>query len=121
MMVTMLAALIALATGTVQQAPANKGSDATFYRSEKRFGIATPEKGRNTCSWAFDGSCDDGGTGSEYSMCAPGTDKADCGDNSCSAARDGDCDDGGWGAEYSVCSIGSDCADCGSRSLSYPR
>ena len=69
----MLAALIALTTGTVQQAPANKGADATFYRSEKRFGIATPEKGRNTCSWAFDGSCDDGGTGSEYSMCAPGT------------------------------------------------
>lgn len=34
----------------------------------------------NTCHFAFDGLCDDGGPGSDYSCCALGTDCADCGD-----------------------------------------
>lgn len=33
----------------------------------------------NTCTYAFDGECDDGGWGSEYSLCSIGTDCGDCG------------------------------------------
>lgn len=33
----------------------------------------------NTCTWANDGVCDDGGPGSEYSVCGLGTDCGDCG------------------------------------------
>jgi hypothetical protein len=32
----------------------------------------------NTCAQASDGDCDDGGIGSEFAMCAAGTDCADC-------------------------------------------
>jgi len=32
-----------------------------------------------TCEWASDGDCDDGGLGTEYSSCAIGTDCTDCG------------------------------------------
>ena len=33
----------------------------------------------DTCIYAFDGTCDDGGSGSEYDVCAYGTDCSDCG------------------------------------------
>ena len=33
----------------------------------------------NTCEWANDGDCDDGGPGSDYDLCEYGTDCADCG------------------------------------------
>lgn len=33
----------------------------------------------NTCTYAYDGACDDGGSGSSYSVCSYGTDCADCG------------------------------------------
>ncbi|MCL4718691.1 MAG: hypothetical protein KJ057_09490 [Phycisphaerae bacterium] len=33
----------------------------------------------NTCRFAFDGECDDGGTGATNSLCAYGSDLADCG------------------------------------------
>ena len=33
----------------------------------------------NTCEWARDGECDDGGEGSDYSVCDYGTDCSDCG------------------------------------------
>ncbi len=33
----------------------------------------------DTCDWAGDGVCDDGGPGAEYDVCAYGTDCADCG------------------------------------------
>jgi hypothetical protein len=34
----------------------------------------------NTCDYAFDGECDDGGSGSgSIVACSPGTDCADCG------------------------------------------
>lgn len=33
----------------------------------------------NTCRYADDGDCDDGGPGSDYSFCELGTDCADCG------------------------------------------
>jgi hypothetical protein len=33
----------------------------------------------NTCSYAYDGDCDDGGPGSDFNLCPYGTDCADCG------------------------------------------
>lgn len=33
----------------------------------------------NTCSYAYDGVCDDGGAGSSYNVCDYGSDCADCG------------------------------------------
>jgi hypothetical protein len=33
----------------------------------------------NTCIYAFDGDCDDGGPNSDYSFCDLGTDCGDCG------------------------------------------
>lgn len=33
----------------------------------------------NSCGYAYDGECDDGGPGADYSLCALGTDCADCG------------------------------------------
>ena len=58
----------------------------------------------NFCVHSRDGDCDDGGPGSEYSLCSPGTDCADCGrcSNTCAHRFDGDCDDGGFGSEYGV-------------------
>jgi hypothetical protein len=72
----------------------------------------------DTCSWASDGACDDGGTNSSYSVCSFGTDCADCGSRSpcedtCSYANDGTCDDDELGTGFS-CDRGTDCADCGS-------
>jgi hypothetical protein len=97
----------------------------------------------NTCGTAFDGECDDGGLGSEYDICALGTDCADCGarggeadadlfagcggseaeadeevevcENTCRFAYDGECDEdrGGPGATRPLCPLGSDCRDCG--------
>ena len=36
----------------------------------------------NTCNYAYDGDCDDGGPGNEYNFCALGTDCYDCGPRS---------------------------------------
>lgn len=44
----------------------------------------------NTCRYAFDGECDDGGPGSMYSICDLGTDCNDCGPRG-----------GGYGDSYS--------------------
>ena len=72
--------------------------------------------------YSSDGDCDDGGPGSEYSVCALGTDCTDCGarsvltgcENSCTYANDGTCDDGGGGSPQ-FCELGTDCFDCGDR------
>jgi hypothetical protein len=83
----------------------------------------------DTCEWAADGWCDDGGPGSDYYVCEYGTDCADCGprddageppsgpgcEDTCEWAADGWCDDGGPGSDYYVCEYGTDCADCGPR------
>ncbi|HUU85220.1 MAG TPA: C1 family peptidase, partial [Phycisphaerae bacterium] len=88
----------------------------------------------NTCFFAFDGECDDGGAGSVYAVCDHGTDCYDCGvrdadvddgdigtgglcTDDCAYAFDGECDDGGPGSMYSVCEYGTDCTDCGPRSF----
>ncbi len=67
----------------------------------------------NTCEFAFDGDCDDGGPGSDFSSCELGTDCADCG------ARDvdeqpepPDCsDDGICNAECPIDPADPDCGD----------
>ena len=79
----------------------------------------------NSCTWAYDGACDEG----LFGLCSNGTDCSDCGDcpdggssgggecsNTCVTAYDGDCDDGRPGADYSICDYGTDCADCGGGS-----
>ena len=51
----------------------------------------------NSCFWAFDGVCDDGGTGAVYDDCNYGTDCADCGSRGRSpitCQSGSDCDDG---------------------------
>jgi len=85
----------------------------------------------NTCNYASDNDCDDSGPGSEYSMCALGTDCVDCGprggggggtgngcSDTCYHASDNDCDDGGSGSEYGLCDVCTDCDDCGPRPAS---
>lgn len=80
----------------------------------------------DSCSYAGDGECDDGGEGSDYNVCDFGSDCSDCGTreapdgdagclNTCRFAGDDECDDGGEGSDYSVCAYGTDCMDCGSR------
>ena len=58
----------------------------------------------NECSYAFDGSCDDGGDAARYSLCVFNSDCKDCGvrihsdkdvcHEGCLHASDGACDDG---------------------------
>eukprot|EP00966_Prymnesium_polylepis_P123316 2851238-Prymnesium_polylepis.3 len=95
---------------------------------------------RSLCDYIDDGDCDDGGPGSEYSMCDYGHDCNDCKGrapaapplaappprrpllnyvcrNSCRYIDDGDCDDGGPGSEHSACNYGYDCNDCGDRGV----
>jgi len=93
------------------------------------------------CYYSSDNDCDDGGAGSEYSICNLGNDCHDCGARyvdsrsspppppftfttvcaeSCYYSSDNDCDDGGAGSEYSICSIGNDCIDCGARQVVAP-
>jgi len=79
----------------------------------------------NTCMFAYDGECDDGGPDADWSVCDFGTDCADCGprelvtgglcDDTCYFAADGWCDDGGPGADFDLCALGTDCTDCGPR------
>jgi hypothetical protein len=83
----------------------------------------------NTCMWANDDTCDDGGDGPAWHLCAYGTDCSDCGpraicEDTCLYSADAECDDGftpaldgeaGESADTNLCTAGSDCSDCGSR------
>ena len=83
----------------------------------------------DSCQFAGDGECDDGGPGAMYADCDFGSDCTDCGPrdagsepvggdictNACRFAFDGECDDGGPGSDYAVCGFGTDCDDCGVR------
>ncbi|MEM9187743.1 MAG: hypothetical protein AAGF12_01105 [Myxococcota bacterium] len=103
----------------------------------------TPSASANctdTCSYAGDGECDDGGPDSQYDVCGLGTDCMDCGprtdsgtpvggtrpptsgtcDDSCHWARDGVCDDGRPGAVSASCAPGTDCTDCQNTGASAP-
>ena len=54
----------------------------------------------NTCGYAYDGDCDDGQPGSDYSICACGTDCSDCGSRaSCDTSGTND-----WGTGNGWCS-----------------
>ena len=46
----------------------------------------------NECEYAHDGDCDDGGPGSDYSLCEYGTDCADCGPRPADREEAGDSD-----------------------------
>jgi len=69
----------------------------------------------NTCQYASDDVCDDGGLGSTLSYCDYGSDCFDCDkrpetelacSNTCITANDGVC-------QNYDCEFGTDCADCG--------
>ena len=48
-------------------------------KKTNNIGTKSREKCENSCAYANDGSCDDGGEGAEYSSCELGTDCSDCG------------------------------------------
>ncbi|MGF1465163.1 MAG: hypothetical protein ACFCGT_03430 [Sandaracinaceae bacterium] len=88
-------------------------------------GGATGEICRNGCAFRNDGDCDDGAAGSDFSLCAYGSDCDDCGPrpagsgegctNTCASSGDGECDDGGRDSLFDICPLGTDCDDCGPR------
>jgi len=72
----------------------------------------------NTCPGVtFDHDCDDGGTGSEFALCALGTDCADCGDRGqgcncyCDTRCFFHCNDGWWRSDH--CDDGNFLTNCG--------
>ena len=67
----------------------------------------------NSCPWASDGECDDGEPGSEYNVCACGTDCADCGNRECPAENTDACPAtcGGESCDFWVEHYGKSCAD----------
>ena len=59
-----------------------KGSSGSCYSWTTECKPASSAAGckcTNTCTYANDGSCDDGGAGKDYSLCPLGSDCADCG------------------------------------------
>lgn len=76
---------------------------------------ATEEKCSNTCQYAHDGECDDGGPGSSYSLCDCGTDCADCGTREVS---DTDCLGGSSSSSSSSGSSSSGSSSSGGSSSS---
>lgn len=77
-----------------------------------------------SANWLGDGYCDDGLSGSSFSVCPPGSDCTDCGPRTntspgcndvCPQANNGQCNDGGAGSVSNYCILGDDCSDCGPR------
>jgi len=82
----------------------------------------------DSCGSSTDGDCDDGGPGSEYSICTTGTDCTDCGRANCDqtvtsssgsdscTGRNGNgvCEDG-IGGSPANCPYCTDYSDCGAR------
>ena len=108
----------------------SRGSCAYFLRGNfQRFTLKSycrpliAGTGSNSCTYAYDGRCDDGRSGSHSSACRYGTDQNDCkytkplapiptGPNSCQFAYDKQCDDGRLYAQSSTCDYGTDQYDC---------
>ncbi|MCA9252623.1 MAG: hypothetical protein R3E58_13920 [Phycisphaerae bacterium] len=67
----------------------------------------------NTCEFAFDGQCDDGGPDSDHSLCDLGTDCVDCGARDVNAEpTEPDCsDDGICNSECPIAPPDPDCGD----------
>lgn len=66
----------------------------------------------NTCNYPGDGECDDGGVGSDYSVCAFGTDCDDCGPRDASdaaGAGGGGGATGGGGVDEDECDYDTQC------------
>ncbi len=85
-------------------------------------GIAEPRlPNDNSCVYANDRECDDGGPGFDTNLCLYGTDISDCGrrslpnDDSCRYANDDACDDGGDDSTNNLCEYATDMTDCGIR------
>ena len=63
--------------GEIQQ---NKSLEQSYsLPGDSQFASEGSAACENTCEYAFDNECDDGGPGSAYSVCALGTDCSDCG------------------------------------------
>ena len=72
------------ATLLAAQACTSKGCSAVDSCVDASFGIplsisVIPSSCTDTCTYSSDGTCDDGGPGASYSLCALGTDCTDCG------------------------------------------
>jgi len=70
---------------TITPATTTPDAGASDSRTETDSGTTVPDSGSgellctDTCSYAGDGDCDDGGPNSDYDFCAYGTDCTDCG------------------------------------------
>ena len=71
----------------------------------------------NTCQYAYDGECDDGGPGSLYDLCPCNTDCADCGARSNGCNGSGTSGNGGTSNGQAMFWISSDLG-CGNISVS---
>ena len=67
----------------------------------------------NTCDYANDGECDDGGNGSEYDLCSLGTDCDDCGERGSGVGGGGSGSGGGGGSGSTIftCFSGDLCVE----------
>ncbi|MFK8003779.1 MAG: hypothetical protein AB8H86_29725 [Polyangiales bacterium] len=95
------------------------GPDASFDIGHVDTGPGSLDSGpgglcENTCQYASDGECDDGGEGSQYDVCAYGSDCVDCGPRSeictpfCGSAR---CGSDGCGGSCGVCAGSLSCVE----------
>lgn len=67
----------------------------------------------DSCSYAGDADCDDGGPGSEFNACSPGTDLTDCGSRSgLELSCDEDGADGSEDRSAWTTAIKVECRDC---------
>ncbi len=75
----------------------------------------------DTCRYARDGACDDGGEGSTYSECALGTDCSDCGSRGASSSTPvAACGDGWCDAGESCETCSADCGVCPASGCAIP-
>jgi hypothetical protein len=97
-------------------------------KDEAGRGACTTNRGglcTDTCRYAKNGTCDDGGPNSDTIYCSLGTDCTDCKAartggtslcfDSCATKTNGKCEDGGPGSLAKTCEYGSDCTDCKPR------
>ncbi len=95
------------------------GDDSSPSVPSRDMQLSTPDMAMaalctDTCAYANDGECDDGGPGALYSECALGTDCADCGprDGGCTPDCTGRaCGDDGCGGSCGACASGTCGAD----------
>ena len=66
-------------TSTASKKKYTKSKVDDQSKKTNNIGTKSSEKCENSCAYANDGSCDDGGEGAEYSSCELGTDCSDCG------------------------------------------